>query len=116
MYLRAARHDLARWSRRFGKLVQGWRVRIRLGASQLGQALQAAVGTHGFGDIVRVKGERLHVNQAEAVRGARAQDFGYLEATGAAIETNLADFLVGFVGDHADSVGVNVGGATVLVG
>jgi hypothetical protein len=49
------------------------------------------------------------------VSGASAQDFGDLEATGAAKETNFADFLVVFVSDHADSVGVNVGGETMLV-
>jgi hypothetical protein len=108
-------HDLTRWSRRFGKLVQGRRGRPRLGASHLGHALQTAVGTHRFGDIVLVKGERLHVDQAETLTGTRAQDFGHLEAAGAAEQTNFADFLLAFVGDHADSVRVDVGGATVLV-
>ena len=43
------------------------------------------------------------------------EESNLLYPTGATEQSYLADFLVVFVGDHADSVGVDVGGATVLV-
>jgi hypothetical protein len=58
-----------------------------------------------FGDMVLVCKGRLHVDQAETLDWHRAQDFGHLEPQVQQNKTSFADFVVAFVGDHADSVG-----------
>jgi hypothetical protein len=115
LYFLIASNHFRRGCCQFLDFLKCRRVGQGLAAAHGGEARNATIGTDGFLDIVWIERQRLHLNEARALRRTAAKDLGLFTPARAAKHAELAGFALAGIRHHANPKRFDHGSAAVLI-